>query len=121
MKLLIKRNQKSGSFTGKISFILEVRAELTPEEEENVKKYKMGKTMLYTNLADRGAGIIGAVHRAAVGIEITVDSLVKGRVIDCKDVLEMLAVEEQVKEACAAFSAMLTAAATFGGEEVLEF
>ena len=35
--------------------------------------------------------------------------------------LEMRAVEEQVKEACIIFREVLDSAAQFGGEEVLEF
>lgn len=100
---------------------LEARAELTSEEAENVKKHKMGKTMLYTNIADRGSGLLGVVTRAMKGIEITVDDLVSGKQVDCKDIIEMIAVEEQVKEACKNFKTVLDTAAQFGGEQVIEF
>ena len=56
-----------------------------------------------------------------VNLSISVDNLTKGKQIDCKDVVEMLAVEQQIKEACETFKAVLTAAATFGGEEVIEY
>ena len=56
-----------------------------------------------------------------VAITITVDDLVKGRTINCKDIMEMLAIVDQVKDACGNFKAMLEAAATFDGEEVIEY
>ncbi len=46
MKLLLRRSQKKG-LVGSITFILDARSELTPEEKENVKKYRMGKEILY--------------------------------------------------------------------------
>jgi hypothetical protein len=40
MKLLLRRDQKSGMLgMGKISFTLDVRAELSDDEKENIKKY----------------------------------------------------------------------------------
>jgi hypothetical protein len=48
MKLLLRRTQKKGGMLGgSITFILDSRAELTSEERENVKRYKMGKEILY--------------------------------------------------------------------------
>jgi len=120
MKLILQREQESG-FTGTPKFALNIRSQLTNEETANIKKYKMGKTMLYTNMQDKGSGLLGALSRAAMGIEITVDNLAVGRRIICKDILEMVAVEEQVKEACSTFKTILDAATTFGGDQVVEF
>ena len=121
MKLLISRDQKKGLFGGKVKFMLKAKAELSTEEQDNVVKYKMGKTMLYTNMEDRGAGLLGLLSRVAMAIEITVDDLVNGKQVDCKDIVEMLALEEQVKEACQNFKNVLEAATSFGGEEIIEF
>ncbi len=126
MKLLLRRNQKAGMMgLGKISFILDVRAELTGDEESNIKKYKLGETMLYEkNKIVGGSGLLGLASRFALNalnITVSVDDLTKGKQIECKDIVEMLAVEEQIKEACQTFKAILTAAAHFGGEEVLEY
>ena len=57
----------------------------------------------------------------AVAITISVDDLIKGRTINCKDIMEMLAIVEQVKGACENFKAMLEAAANFDGEEIIEY
>ena len=121
MKLLIQRDQKKGLLGGSIKFILKARAELSDEEQDNIKKYKMSKTLLYTNMEDRGAGLLGVLSRFAMAIDITVSDLVNGRQVDCKDIIEMLAVEEQIKEACNNFKNVLDAAASFGGEEIIEF
>jgi hypothetical protein len=126
MKVLLRRDQKSGMLgMGKIAFSLDVRAELTDEEKGNIKKYKLGETMLYEkNKIVGGSGLLGVASRFALNalnITVSVDDLTKGKQIECKDIVEMLAVEDQLKEACQTFKAILTAAAHFGGEEVLEY
>lgn len=124
MKLLLRRNQKSGMMGG-VTFILDARAQLTPEERSSVDRYKFGKLMLYqrNEVTDRGSGLLGAASRFAfkmMNIQVTVDGLVNGSHFEFKDITEMLAVEDQLKEASQTFKAILDAAATFGGEEVVE-
>lgn len=125
MKLLLRRNQKTGMLGGIPTFTLDARAELSEPETGYVKKYKMGKTVLYQNyeLGDRGKGLLGIVSRYAIkvmNISVSVDDLMGGKHIECKDILEMLSVEEQLRQACENFKAVLDAAAHFGGEEVVE-
>lgn len=126
VKLLLRRDQKSGKLgMGKVSFLLDVRAELTPDETANVKKYKLGQTMLYERdkLVDRGSGLLGAASRLAfrmTNVSVSVNDLANGKQVECKDIVEMLAVEEQIKEAAHTFMAVLQAASTFGGEELVE-
>lgn len=124
MKLLLRRNQRSG-LLGKVIFTLEVRADLSAEEQSNISKYKLGDTMLYQSheMTDRGSGLIGAASRLAfkaMTIHVTVNDLAKGKRIELKDVVEMLAVEEQIRQAAQTFAQVLRAAASFGGEEVIE-
>jgi hypothetical protein len=124
MKLLLRRDQKSGMLSRSITFTLDVRADLTPEELANIKKYKLGDTVLYekSSVIDPGGGLIGVAWRLAhkaMNLSIAVNDLVNGKRVDCKDIVEMIAVEEQVREAAKTFKEILTAAATFGGEEVL--
>ncbi len=126
MKLLLRRDQKSGIIgIGKITFTLTVRSELTPEEKNNISKYKLGDTMLYERdkIIDKGSGLLGLASRLAfkmMNISVSVNDLQGGKKIDCKDIVEMLAVEDQIKEAAQTFKNVLEAAATFGGEEVIE-
>lgn len=124
MKLLLRRDQKSG-LIGKVTFTLTVRAELTDEEKNNIRRYKLGDTMLYERdkLVDRGSGLLGVASRLAfkmMNLTVSVNDLSDGKKIDCKDIVEMLAVEDQLKEAAQTFKNVLEAAASFGGEEVIE-
>lgn len=126
MKLLLRRDQKSGLIGGKVAFILEVRAELDEEEAANVKKYKIGDTVIYKNyeVTDPGHGLLGLASRVAfkaLSLTITVNDLTRGKRIECKDIVEMLSAEEQIKEACQTFTDVLNAASQFGGEEVIEY
>lgn len=124
MKLLLRRDQKT-NMLGKVIFIVSVRAELSDEEKANTKKYKMGDILLYerSKIIDPGSGLVGLASRLAfkmINLTISVNDLEHGKQVECKDILEMLAVEEQIKEAAQNFRNVLSAATTFGGEEILE-
>lgn len=137
MKLLLQRSQKAGMLgMGSIIFGLDVRAQLTESETENIKKYKMGHLVLYEKAKVDVGGIGDAVSAGAMSVTgglgrmlagkmlnltIKVDDLVKGKHIECKDIMEMRAAEEQIKQACGLLKEVLETAAQFGGEEVLEF
>lgn len=124
MKLLLRRDQKT-NMLGKVIFTVSVRAEISDEEKANIKKYKMGDMMLYerSKITDPGSGLLGLASRLAfkmINLTISVNDLENGKQVECKDILEMLAVEEQIKEAAQNFRNVLSAATTFGGEEILE-
>lgn len=125
MELLLRRDQKTGMMgMGGVTFALEVRARLTSQEQQNITRYKLGKTILYTKneIIDPGKGLLGLASRLAfkaMNISVSVDDLTGGKRIECKDIIEMLAVEGQIKEAAITFKDVLEAAAHFGGEEVL--
>ena len=123
MKLLLRRDQRSG-IMGRVVFSLTVRAELSETEKSHIKKYRLGDTLLYTRavMTDPGRGLLGAASRLAfkmTNLTLTVDDLSQGKVIECKDVVEMLAVEQQIREAAETFKNVLTAAASFGGDIVV--
>ncbi len=131
MQLILQRSQKSGMI-GKVTFALDARARLSDDETGYVRKYKMGKEVLYHKakisegaiLSDRFGGFAGlaaTLAAKALDLTITVDSLVKGQHVECKDIIEMRAAEEQLKEACGVFKEVLESAAHFEGEEVIEF
>ena len=135
MKLILRRSQKS-SMMGKTVYVLEAKAELSDEEAQSVKNYKMGKEVLYEKIKIEAAkGAVSAVAGGAIGmvagkaadiaakglnLVITVNDLANGKVVECKDLIEMVAVERQLTEAAHTFKQALDAAATFGGEEVIE-
>ena len=125
MKLLLRRNQRAGMLGGKMIFTLEVRADLSAEEKANIQKYRLGDTVLYerNTMTDKGSGLLGLASRAAfraMNISVSVNDLAGGKKVECKDIVEMVAVVDQVKEAAQTFKAILDAAARFGGEEAVE-
>lgn len=133
MKLLLRRDQRSGMLGGKPIFSIDVRAEISDDERAAIQKYKLADTRLYEKFEVPGAsgpgaylGVLGAVgfaaRMAARAMNITVDvkDLTGGKRIECKDIVEMLAVEQQLKDAAQTFKSVLDAAKHFGGEEVIE-
>lgn len=126
MRLLLRRDQRTGGMLGnKPIFVLHIRADIAPEEREAISKYKLGDCLLYTRervrLEEESVkGVAKAWLKHMLNLTVQVKDLVEGKTIECKDIMEMLAAEEQLKEAGEAFIAMLRAAVHFGGEEVLE-
>jgi len=123
MNLLLRRDQRSGVMGG-VTFVLDVRADISAQERDSIARYKFGRAVLYSRdqLVDPGKGLLGMDSRLAfkaMNISVTVDDLAGGKRIECKDILEMLAVEEQIKDAAQTFKQILEAAAHFGGEEVV--
>ena len=81
MKLIIKRDQDKGFFGG-ISFVLEARVQLTPQEDELVRRYKAHKEVIYT----KGDRIY------------TINDLLNGVRDKCKDITVLLNNEEVYKQ-----------------------
>ena len=114
---------------GAIVFILNIKTKLTDEEQALIKKYKMGKEVVYEKLpiaaatASMGsiAGALTAITAKALRLVFTVDDLVKGRVIECKDILDMIAAEQQIRDAADGLWGILEASKNFEGEEVITY
>lgn len=123
MNLILRRDQRA-SLLGKVIFQLDVRAEISHEEMASIQRYRLGDAVLYSKseLVDRGSGLLGLASRLAfnaMNISVSVSELISGKRVECKDIVEMLAVEEQIKEAALTFKQVLNAAVHFGGEEVV--
>jgi hypothetical protein len=123
MNLLLRRDQWS-SLMGKPVFQLDVRAEISADEKKYIQHYRLGDTLLYSQdeIVDPGKGLLGLASRMAfhaINISVTVNDLVNGKRIECKNIVEMLAVEEQIKDAAVTFKQVLNAATHFGGEEAI--
>lgn len=148
MQLKLKRTQRAaGLMGGKVMFGLDARAELSAEERELVRKYSLGKLVVYDSEArkkhnesayghfDDAAGGGGAgrglwknarglasAAMMALSLRVTVDSLVGGQHIECKELDELLGAEGAILNACKNLKAYLETAVTFDGrEEVVEF
>jgi len=142
--LKIRRTQRTGTF-GKPTFVLDVRAELAPDDRDLITRYGLGDTVVYDSKARRArneevagnlqAAASGSAGRAtwqalkgvtamalaAMTLRVTINSLLKGQQIACKELDELLAAEAAIVEACNNVKAYLTAAVTFDGrEDVLE-
>jgi hypothetical protein len=61
-----------------------------------------------------------AILWRTLNLTITVDDLENGKRVECKDILEMLGAESQIREAAQTFKQVLDAAGHFGGEKILE-
>ncbi|WP_439372693.1 hypothetical protein [Bradyrhizobium sp. DASA03120] len=147
MHLKLKRSQRTGGMLGgKIIFALDARTDLTPDEKGLVGKYGLGKLVVYDSEArkkhgeaayghfDEGANStvgrsiwknargIASAAMMALSLRITVESLMSGQHIECKDLDELLGAEAAILNACKNLKAYLETAQTFDGrEEVLEF
>jgi hypothetical protein len=130
MKLTLRRSQASTGILSKtVQFSLNAKVQLSDQEAADVKKYKMGSEIIYSkdrmgyneHANDSAGGMARNLAAIAAAITITVDDLVRGKTINCKDILEMMAIVEQVKGACGNFKAMLEASAQFEGEETIDY
>lgn len=106
-------------------FQLDVRAEISAEEKAAIARYRLGGTILYQRdiVRDRSSGFVRLALRLAdhaLNLTISVDDLTRGKRVECKDIVEMLFVEQQLREAGERFAAILYACTHFGGAEVLE-
>ncbi|MHA6287130.1 hypothetical protein [Maricaulis sp. CAU 1757] len=130
MQLKIRRSQKTG-LTGKVVFQLDVMAELTPDEKALVQQYKLGKELVYSSeAADRNAEMARAGSLKALGGMVldratkrrfTMNDLINGQHLECKDLGELTDTEEQVHVACHNIRRYLEVAKSFDGtEHILE-
>ena len=112
MQLKIRRSQKSG-LTGSVVFVLDVTAELSADEKRLVDRYKLGGQCVYSSAeADAHAEGASQMHNPAMLVSLaqlvadkvmkrilTVKDLVAGQHIECKELSQLLAVEEQIRNA----------------------
>lgn len=144
MQLKIQRSQRA-SITNTIIFCLDVRADYTPEERDNIQKYRLGSQSIYNsraakkhlenadaNLAsgaDHARGLGGQAAGLAKGalsfalakmqLNVSIASLGKGHHIECKDLEELLEAEDTLRTACKDVTRYLEVASTFDGSELV--
>ena len=135
MQLKLRQSQRSAGMLGRsVMFMLDARLELTEEEAANLRKYGLGDEVVYNSAASRkhfeaageafardtAGSIVSefahlAMHR--LSLNITIDGLVKGQHIECKDLYELLAAEDAIKQAARWAHFFLQTAETFDGRE----
>ena len=147
MQLKLKRSQRAGGMMGgKVLFALDARADLSPDEKSLVQKYKLGNLIVYDSDArkkhtEAGYGHFDEATNSGVGrslwknarglasaammalsLRVTVEGLMSGQHIECKDLDELLGAEAAILDACKSLKNYLETALTFDGrEEVVEF
>ena len=111
MQLRILRDQnEKGMLKKKISFILNAKLEFREEEADAINKYNMGPEMLYYDEGNRD-----------MTMSLNILSAGEGKTFECKDIGDVLDIEELVMNACQIAKTRVEAAQAFGGEEVIEF
>lgn len=135
MQLKIRRSQKSSGMMSKsVVFCLDARLHLTPDEAENMKKYKLGDLVIYNSENSKkhlAATVDSANQRSVVGVakawahlaaakmslNITLQKLVDGTHVECKDMDELLGAEAAIESAAQRAKSFLDIAETFDGRE----
>lgn len=131
MQLKIRRSQRPAVIGGRPVFILNVIADLTAEEGALLDRYKLWNEVVYVsgeaagNMARAVGGNVGAIGGMLADKLskklLTIKSLTSGEQIECKDIGELIEMEEQIRGACANLKRYLAIAESFDGrEEVLE-
>jgi hypothetical protein len=142
MQLKIQRSQRK-SVLGAVVFCLDLRADYTSEERDDIRKYGLGSQVVYSSRAARQHALNASVHfdrvatdragggakglargalsavMAKLNLNVSIGSLAKGHHIECKDLEEMIAAEEELRFACRDITKYLQVAATFNGSEVV--
>jgi hypothetical protein len=141
MQLKIQRSQRS-TITNAVVFCLDIRADYSAEEQHNIQKYRLGSQNIYNSRAAQkhleaaqaqfggkasttgeiwGGLAKGMVSMALAKMQlnVTIASLAKGHHIECKDLEELLEVEDTLRKACKDITRTLQVAATFDGSEVV--
>lgn len=122
MKLILNKSQQAKGLTGsKIVYTLDIKADLTEDELNNIARYKMANEVLYSDAeGDVTESIWKSLKVIATSTVIRVSDLTNGKAIQCDSFMEIMAVQQQVKTACSNLKSLLEAMANFEGEEILE-
>lgn len=113
IKIQRSQRQKTGFFGGDkgVFFNLAVRAEYTPQEQADIRKYQLGGSQVFAaDIKDKGK------ERS---VYITVDSLAAGHSIECWNIGELQQIENEVIAACRQLQVYLDVAESFDGREIL--
>lgn len=115
MKLKINRGQSKGMMgMGGISFEVRAQVQLTGEETELVRHYKLDNEVL----ANKPIRILGAETGRVM--QITVASLVMGTTHKAPSLGEVEGYVQTLEEACRTLKSYLNVARTFGGEQTID-
>lgn len=115
MRLVLTKNQ-SKRVIGGVSFEVDAQVELTDEERNLVEHYNMHNMVL---LSRPLVTIWGKPSDQQV--EVTVKDLLGGEAFKCKDLSEVVAYSDGLKEACRNFKTYMDVARGFRGQETIDY
>jgi len=113
MKLILTKEQSKGIMGG-ISFKVTAQVNLSYEEKELIKHYKLEKEILFRKR------MVFWGEPTDTFIDVKVIDLLAGETYKCKSLEEVMNYSSSLKEACETLKIYLEAAKTFGGQEVIE-
>lgn len=120
MKIALHRTQKSG-LMGRTTYLLRVRAELTSDERDIINKNGLANELLvYHDKTADATSLASAIIKSMSDTELTVESFVRGTTFTCKNVAELLGIEDEIRQAGLNLRAYIESARQFGGEEVID-
>lgn len=113
MKLILTKNQSKGIMGG-ISFEVKAKVELTQEEQNLIKHYKLENEILLS----KKKVFFGQTLDETV--QVSVKNLLNGESYKCKDLGEVITYSDNLKSACNTLWTYLNVARGFGGQEIIE-
>jgi hypothetical protein len=130
MEVLLTKSQNVGMMgLGSVTFTLNTQVRLTDDEAALVKRYQLGSLIIFdqyphiTAWADkfRFVGTAWAILSRMLKLRFTIGSLISGRTVQAKDVVEVLAVRSELTGAAQKFHNLLMASKYFEGEELITY
>ncbi len=116
MKLILKKRQDKKLIGKGVNFFLNAKVELTEEEQELIKRYRVEKEILLEKEKK-----IPLTKNRVFNFAITIESLVRGQEFRCGGIGDILDYEKEVKDACGTFKTYLNIMRDFGGTEEVEY
>ena len=114
MKLILTKSQSKGLLRG-VRFEVKVEVELTDDEKDLIRHYKLEYEVL---LSKKLVNIWG--QPTDDDVNVTVSNLLNGEVYKCKDLGEVIAYSNNLVNACETLKSYLIVAGSFGGQEVID-
>jgi len=127
MKLVLRREQRK-NLIGRIVFNLDVRADMSGDEQDAIERYALGDMLLYEkySLEAKGRGIIGRfiailvrLAHNAINTSVKARDLIEGKRVQCGNIAEMVVIETEIRDEAATLGKLIKAAMSFGGEEAI--
>jgi hypothetical protein len=114
MKLALVSSQSKGLMGG-VSFEVKGRVDLTPEEQQLVRHYKLEGSVV---LKKKAKNIWGQL--TDVEVSVFVKNLLSGDSFKCKSLDEVISYRESLISACRNLRAYLDVARTFDNEVIID-